>query len=56
MPVGLTRSGLFEYVVIDGARVNTHVGRDELAFATGPISSTPRAGDDVRQAVCDALR
>jgi len=55
-PTGLTRTGVFEYVEIDGARVVTHVGRDELDFATGPISSTPMAGDEVRQAVCDALR
>ena len=55
-PTGLTRTGVFEYVVIDGARVVTHVGRDELDFATGPISSTPTAGDEVRQAVCAALR
>ena len=55
-PTGLTRTGVFEYAVIDGARVVTHVGRDELDFATGPISSTPKAGDEVRQAVCAALR
>jgi hypothetical protein len=55
-PTGLTRTGVFEYAVIDGARVVTHVGRDEISFATGPISSTPMAGDEVRQAVCDALR
>jgi hypothetical protein len=55
-PVGLTRTGVFDYAVIDGARVVTHVGRDELDFATGPISATPKAGDEVRQAVCDALR
>lgn len=54
-PTGITRAGMFEYVVIDGARFVTHVGRDELDFATGPISATPRAGDEVRQAVCDAL-
>ena len=55
-PTGLTRTGVFEYAVVDGARVVTHVGRDEIDFATGPISSTPMAGDAVRQAVCDALR
>jgi hypothetical protein len=55
-PTGLTRTGVFDYAVIDGARIVTHVGRDELDFATGPISSTPMAGDEVRQAVCDALR
>ena len=55
-PYALTRTGVFEYVEIDGGRVVTHVGRDELDFATGPISGTPKAGDAVRQAVCDALR
>lgn len=55
-PTGLTRTGVFEYVVIDGQRIVTHVGRDELSFATGPISSTPKAGDAVREAACDALR
>lgn len=54
-PTGVTRTGVFEYVVIDGQRVVTHVGRDELSFATGPISGTPKAGDAVSQAVCDAL-
>jgi hypothetical protein len=54
-PYALTRTGVFEYVQIDGGRVVTHVGRDELDFATGPISATPKAGDAVRQAVCDAL-
>ena len=56
MPFALTRTGVFEYATIDGRRVVTHVGRDELDFATGPISSTPKAGDVVSQAVCDALR
>ena len=37
-------------------RVVTHVGRDELSFATGPISATPKAGAGVVQAVCNALR
>jgi hypothetical protein len=54
-PTGITRTGVFEYVVIDGQRIVTHVGRDELSFVTGPISATPKAGDSVRQAVCDAL-
>lgn len=54
-PYAVTRTGLFEYVEIDGQRVVTHVGRDALDFATGPISATPKAGDAVRQAVCDAL-
>ena len=54
-PYALTRTGVFEYVEIDGGRVVTHVGRDELDVATGPISATPRAGDAVRQVVCDAL-
>jgi hypothetical protein len=55
-PYAVTRTGLFEYVTIDGRRVVTHVGRDELDFATGPISGTPKSGSDVAQAVCDALR
>lgn len=55
-PYAVTRTGVFEYAVIDGARVVTKVGRDELDFATGPISATPKAGDQVAQAACDALR
>ena len=55
-PYAVTRTGVFEYVVIDGARVVTKVGRDELDFATGPISATPKAGDQLAQAACDALR
>src|SRR5215211_5403277 len=43
MPYALTRTGVFEYAIIDGAKVVTHVGRDEVDFATGPISSTPKA-------------
>ena len=54
-PLSLTRTGLFEYAVIDGRRVVTHAGRDELSFVTGPISATPKAGDAVSQAVCAAL-
>jgi len=54
-PYAITRTGLFEYADIDSQRVVTHVGRDELDLATGPISATPKAGDTVRQAVCDAL-
>ena len=54
-PVSLSRSGLFEYVVVDGRRIVTHVGRDELSFATGPISATPKAGAGITQAACDAL-
>jgi hypothetical protein len=54
-PYAITRTGVFDYAEIDGRRVVTHVGRDELDFATGPISSTPKAGDAVRQAVCHAL-
>jgi hypothetical protein len=54
-PYAITRTGMFEYVEIDGRRVVTHVGRDELDFATGPISGTPKAGDAVRRAVCGAL-
>ena len=55
-PTGITRTGVFQYFVIDGQRVVSHVGRDELSFATGPISATPKAGDAVDQAACDALR
>jgi hypothetical protein len=55
-PYQLTRTGVFEYAIIDGARVVVHVGRDELSFATGPISATPKAGDAVSEAVCAALR
>ena len=54
-PVSITRTGVMQYVIIDGQRVTTVVGRDVLSFATGPVSATPRAGADVRQAVCDAL-
>jgi hypothetical protein len=56
LPQAVTRTGVFEYVEIAGQRVVTHVGRDELDFATGVGSGTPKAGDEVRQAVCDALR
>ena len=56
VPYAVTRTGVFEYVTIDGARVVTHVGRDAFDFATGPISGTPKSGGDVLQAVCDALR
>src|SRR5215211_947765 len=54
-PYAVTRTGLFEYVTIDGSRWVTHVGRDEIDFATGPISATPKASPGVTQAVCDAL-
>lgn len=55
-PETITRAGLTEYVIIDGRRVVTHVGRDVLSFVNGPISATPKAGADVSPAVCDALR
>jgi hypothetical protein len=55
-PTSVTRTGVTEYVIIDGQRVVTHVGRDALDFATGPVSATPRAGADLRAVVCDALR
>jgi hypothetical protein len=55
-PTSVTRTGVTEYVIIDGQRVVTHVGRDVLDFATGPISATPKAGSDLRAVVCDALR
>jgi hypothetical protein len=54
-PTSVTRTGVTEYVVIGGQRIVTHVGRDVLDFATGPISATPRAGGDLRAVVCDAL-
>ena len=55
-PTGVTRTGVFAYVVIDGQRIVYNVGRDELDFATGPISATPKGGDVLAQAACDALR
>ena len=54
-PTGVTRTGVFEYIVIDGQRITTSVGRDELSFATGPISATPKAGAQLTQEACDAL-
>jgi hypothetical protein len=54
-PESITRMGLFEYVTIDGRRLVTHVGHEEISFATGPISATPKAGVGISQAVCDAL-
>ena len=54
-PVSITRTGVMQYVIIDGHRVTNVVGRDVLSFATGPISATPKAGAEVRQVVCDAL-
>ena len=54
-PASITRTGVMQYVIIDGKRVTTVVGRDVLSFATGPVSATPKAGAEVRQVVCDAL-
>jgi hypothetical protein len=54
-PTGITRTGVFAYVVIDGQRVVFNVGRDELSFVTGPISATPKAGDILAEAACGAL-
>jgi hypothetical protein len=54
-PVSITRTGVMQYVIIDGRRVTTVVGRDVLSFTTGPLSATPKAGAEVRQVVCDAL-
>lgn len=54
-PTGVTRTGVFAYVVIDGQRIVFNVGRDELSFATGPISETPKAGNVMAEAACDAL-
>jgi hypothetical protein len=54
-PTGVTRTGVFEYIVVDGRRITTSVGRDELSFVTGPISATPKAGAQLTQEACDAL-
>jgi hypothetical protein len=54
-PTGVTRTGVFAYVVIDGQRIVFNVGRDELSFATGPISQTPKAGNAFAEAACAAL-
>jgi hypothetical protein len=54
-PTGFTRTGVFEYVVIDGRRIVTHVGRDEVSFAMGFLSSTPKAGDSLTEVACEAL-
>jgi hypothetical protein len=54
-PESITRTGVMQYVIIDGQRVVTVAGRDLLSFATGPVSATPKAGAEVRQVVCDAL-
>ena len=54
-PTGVTRTGVFEYIVVDGRRITTTVGRDELSFVTGPISATPKAGAQLTQEACDAL-
>ena len=54
-PTGFTRTGVFEYVVIGGRRIVTHVGRDEVSFAMGFLSSTPKAGDSLTEVACAAL-
>ena len=54
-PTGVTRTGVFEYIVIDGRRITTNVGRDELSFVTGPISATPKAGAQLTEEACAAL-
>ena len=54
-PTGVTRTGVFEYIVVDGRRITTSVGRDELSFVTGPISATPKAGAQLTEEACDAL-
>jgi hypothetical protein len=55
-PTGITRSGVIEYVIVDGHRIVTSVGHDVFSFATGPISGTPHAGSTLADVACDALR
>ena len=40
-PYAVTRTGVFEYVEIDGRRVVTHVGRDELRLRDRPDQRHP---------------
>jgi hypothetical protein len=56
--VELTQTGLFEYVVIDGHRVPTVVGRSTTDFSSDPETtrSTPHASSETAAFVCDALR
>jgi hypothetical protein len=54
----LTQTGLFEYVVIDGHRVPTIVGRATTDFLVDPPVSrtTPHAVTETSAFVCAALR
>ena len=54
----LTQTGLFEYVVIDGHRKPTIVGRATIDFTSDPPTewTTPQASPVTPDFVCDALR
>ena len=56
--VELTQTGLFEYVVVDGHRVPTIVGRSTTDLTSDPPATraTPRASSETPAFVCDALR
>ena len=56
--VQLTQTGLFEFVVIDGHRVPTIVGRSTTDFSADPPTGrvTPHASSETAAFVCDALR
>lgn len=55
---GLIQTGLFEYVVVDGHRVPTIVGRAATDFGIDPpvTVATPHAVTQTPEFVCDALR
>jgi hypothetical protein len=54
----LIQTGLFEYVVVDGHRIPTVVGRATTDFSSDPPTgwATPHAGGPTPAFVCDALR
>jgi hypothetical protein len=54
----ITQTGVIEYVVVDGHRVPTIVGRATTDFTTDPPSdwTTPHATLATPDFVCDALR
>jgi hypothetical protein len=56
--VGLTQTGLFEYVVVDGHRIPTIAGRATTNFSTDPPEAwtTPHATTTTPDFVCAALR
>jgi len=56
--VGLSSTGLFEYVVIGGHRVPTIAGRFSTDFSVDPPlgENTPHASAETPAFVCDALR